>query len=312
MMVEDFGSYLKHERELRGVPLEEISGATKIHIRYLKALEENAFDELPGEVFIKGYIRSYANTIGSDVEEMLNIYKESVELKKQENIDQEKSSNTQPKNILAYGLLILALIGLLFGGGILIKNREKNPSIKSEIDKLPVPEIQAEIDEPISSNISEKQQQEETKDALEARLASPETLELSSSIDSTVEAVKKENVNEETILSPQKLIERTAQSSNVSQPDLDSQSLGEVEKPLKLLIQAKELSWFNMTIDEFREEDFILPAGTTKTYWGNEKIRLTVGNKTGVEIFLNGKAIALPASEDKVVKDFIINSKLVE
>ena len=75
-MVENFGSYLKHERELRGVPLEEISGATKIHIRFLQALEENKFDELPGEVFIKGYIRSYANIIGSDVEEVLNIYKE--------------------------------------------------------------------------------------------------------------------------------------------------------------------------------------------------------------------------------------------
>ena len=47
-------------------------------------LEENSFDELPGEVFIKGYIRSYANIIGSDVEELLNIYKESVELKRNE------------------------------------------------------------------------------------------------------------------------------------------------------------------------------------------------------------------------------------
>ena len=91
-MVENFGSYLKRERESRGVPLEEISGATKIHIRFLKALEENSFDQLPGEVFIKGYIRSYANTIGSDVEEMLNIYNESVELNNRENSPVETSS----------------------------------------------------------------------------------------------------------------------------------------------------------------------------------------------------------------------------
>ena len=79
-MVENFGCYLKHERELRGVSLEEISGDTKIPLRFLKALEENSFDELPGEIFIKGYIRSYANIIGSDFGEMLNIYKEFVEL----------------------------------------------------------------------------------------------------------------------------------------------------------------------------------------------------------------------------------------
>ncbi len=67
-----------------------------------------------------------------------------------------------------------------------------------------------------------------------------------------------------------------------------------------------------MTIDGFRDEDFILPAGTAKTFWANEAFRLTVGNKTGVELLLNGKVLALPESEDSVVKGFIINSKLVE
>ncbi|PIQ95420.1 MAG: hypothetical protein COV67_14855, partial [Nitrospinae bacterium CG11_big_fil_rev_8_21_14_0_20_56_8] len=45
-MVDNFGSYLKHERELRGVPLEEIAGTTKIHISFLQALENNHFDQL--------------------------------------------------------------------------------------------------------------------------------------------------------------------------------------------------------------------------------------------------------------------------
>ena len=40
-MSEDFGSYLKHERELRGVPLDEIAQSTKISISFLRALEES-------------------------------------------------------------------------------------------------------------------------------------------------------------------------------------------------------------------------------------------------------------------------------
>ena len=102
-MVENFGSYLKHERELRGVSLEEISGVTNIPLRFLKALEENSFDELPGEVFIKGYIRSYANIIGSDFEEMLNIYKEFVEFKNPGNTSSPTPSlTTQSKTCLLY------------------------------------------------------------------------------------------------------------------------------------------------------------------------------------------------------------------
>ena len=77
-MKEDFGAYLKSERELRGVPLEEVSANTKIHIRFLQALENNQFDKLPGEVFTKGYIRSFAKVIGFDEHEMLSVYDETI------------------------------------------------------------------------------------------------------------------------------------------------------------------------------------------------------------------------------------------
>ncbi|MBI4389604.1 MAG: helix-turn-helix domain-containing protein [Nitrospinae bacterium] len=76
--IDDFGLYLKHERELRGIPLEEIANATKIHMRFLKALEDNEFDAFPGEVFIKGYIRSYAKSLGADAEEILSVYDDCV------------------------------------------------------------------------------------------------------------------------------------------------------------------------------------------------------------------------------------------
>ena len=73
-MIEDFGSYLKSERELRGVTLEELHAKTKIPMHYLRALEKNLFDELPEEVFIRGYIRSFAKVIGANESEMLSAY----------------------------------------------------------------------------------------------------------------------------------------------------------------------------------------------------------------------------------------------
>ena len=317
-MVENFGSYLKHERELRGVPLEEISGTTKIHIRFLKALEENSFDQLPGEVFIKGYIRSYANTIGSDVEEMLNIYKESVEFNKQENCPQETASfNTQPKTFLAYGLLILVAAGFLFGVGVLIKNGIGDSSGKSEEKNVPLLQIQAAAanQEPSvssSSDLFEEPPVEENVDAQEEDSADLGIPELSIQINPSGKPARKEDVDEKKVSPPQESFALTTQTTSVSQPDLESQNPADIEKSLKLSIHVKEISWFNMTIDDLREEDFILPAGTSKTFWGNEAIRLTVGDKTGVELVLNGKAITLPESEDKVVKDFIIHSKLVD
>ncbi|MBN1354662.1 helix-turn-helix domain-containing protein [bacterium] len=57
---------LKVERELRGVSLRELSGATKIPESHLRALEELQFQNLPDSIFIRGYIRAYADYLGLD------------------------------------------------------------------------------------------------------------------------------------------------------------------------------------------------------------------------------------------------------
>ena len=69
-----FGETLKRERELRKISLREVSEATKIGLRYLEALEANRFDQLPGGLFNKGFIRAYAKFIGLDGEAMVNAY----------------------------------------------------------------------------------------------------------------------------------------------------------------------------------------------------------------------------------------------
>ena len=63
-MVEDFGKYLRSEREMRGIPLEEIAESTKIQKQFLEALEKNYFEALPGEVFVRSFLQSYAKCAG--------------------------------------------------------------------------------------------------------------------------------------------------------------------------------------------------------------------------------------------------------
>lgn len=61
-----FGEQLRRERISRGVALETISERTKVVTRYLCALEEEHFDQLPGGILSKGIVRSYASTVGLD------------------------------------------------------------------------------------------------------------------------------------------------------------------------------------------------------------------------------------------------------
>lgn len=69
-----FGEQLKRERKLRKISLEEIAKATKIGVRYLRALEANDFSQLPGGVFDRGYVRAYAQFVGLDEEATVEAY----------------------------------------------------------------------------------------------------------------------------------------------------------------------------------------------------------------------------------------------
>jgi cytoskeletal protein RodZ len=77
-MEETLGQYLCHIRTQKGVSLEEISKATRIDPRYLQAVENNDFSQLPrAEVFAKAYIKAYARCLSLEEAEVLRRFAES-------------------------------------------------------------------------------------------------------------------------------------------------------------------------------------------------------------------------------------------
>jgi len=64
----DFGGMLRAARERRGVSLRQIANATKISVAVLEALERNDISRLPGGIFGRAFVRSYAMEVGLDPE----------------------------------------------------------------------------------------------------------------------------------------------------------------------------------------------------------------------------------------------------
>src|SRR6185295_9093933 len=62
----DFGGKLRDARERRGISLRQIANVTKISIGALEALERNDISRLPGGIFSRAFVRSYANEVGLD------------------------------------------------------------------------------------------------------------------------------------------------------------------------------------------------------------------------------------------------------
>jgi len=73
-----FGYYLRAIRAEKGISLNEVSEKTKIRIDNLLLIEKEDHDRLPSEVFVKGFLRAYAEAVGTDGVEVVRRYASSL------------------------------------------------------------------------------------------------------------------------------------------------------------------------------------------------------------------------------------------
>ena len=70
----EIGNSLREARERQGLGYPEIELATKIRAKYIRALEEEDFTSIPGDAYIRGFLRTYADYLGLDGEIYVDEY----------------------------------------------------------------------------------------------------------------------------------------------------------------------------------------------------------------------------------------------
>ncbi len=89
---------LEGYRAGRGLSLDAIAERTKISLRFLRAIEDEDFDQLPGGIFTTSYLRQYAEAVGFDSNRLLDCYTRAVEPQRKA----EMVVETQPRGILRW------------------------------------------------------------------------------------------------------------------------------------------------------------------------------------------------------------------
>ena len=75
--MESIGSFLRAERLLKQLSLEELALTTRIPLKSLQLLEDDRLDLLPGDVFVRGFVRSYAKALGLVGENVVKRFEET-------------------------------------------------------------------------------------------------------------------------------------------------------------------------------------------------------------------------------------------
>jgi cytoskeletal protein RodZ len=129
MSILSIGQTLKEARQKKSVTLEDVHSKIKIHPRVLQLLEENKFDKLPSPLFVKSFLKSYAEFLEVDPSGLLNIYEKEgrkdpeqvLFIKPPELRDKNKEPGSE-RWVAVTGLavaLILAAVALFFVGNLL-------------------------------------------------------------------------------------------------------------------------------------------------------------------------------------------------
>jgi len=250
--VESFGARLKHEREKKGVSLDDISLSTKIGTRLLRALEEEHFEQLPGGIFNKGFVRAYARYVGLDEEQAVADYlAASGDAPPSQVIEPEVAQALEtrteehgngiaqiPWGVLATALVVVAIGFAIWGFYLSEKERPREaaaPARRPETEQAaPAPAPTA----PAPSNLAG---------------ANP-----------VPEAVAPPAATAESAVLPGEFV---------------------------VLIKADDDSWMSITADGQRLMEGTMAAGSERSIHAQKFIAIRAGNVGALDFFFNGKKL---------------------
>jgi len=294
--MESIGEFFKQVRDTKGLTLDDVALKTRIHPDFLIALEEGNFTKLPDQVFAKGFVRSYARSLGLDEEDAMRRFEGSAgafyekqaerEVLRLKQAEDDRRKKTNRKVVLA--AIAVALLGL-----ILLMSREHTtvapPRPPSDIEPPAITPPRGQTSSGSSDKVNSVVENLDIERSSAASPAASKTLPPPSI--STVTAIP--TVREEVV------------SPSVSPNDpllVDTPSDG----LLALAIEALELTWVVVQVDSGSPEEALMRPGERVQWKASDRFTLTLGNAGGVRVELNGKEQGPFGNSGKVARDIVL------
>ncbi len=282
--METVGTILKTEREKQRKSLENIARNFNINIEYLKAIEDDKYHLLPGEVFVKAYLRVYADALELENDYILDLLKnQTAPQPPDEPISSHKTSVFNYKSALIISSLLLFVILIIFT----VQRNERKPvkEIANEVASTEISRqkpVEETVAEDVGPEITEQKPAEET-------VAENVDLEIAE------QKLVAEDVDPE--ITEQKPVEKTV--NEVREPEIaeDEESAKNILK-----VTATELTWVSVSIDGGKSKEWLLRVGEEIKLTAFEKFVIKTGNAGGTRIIFNDKDLGELGSYGKIAE----------
>jgi cytoskeleton protein RodZ len=306
--VASFGENLRQARTARNITLQEIAATTKISSRALQALEDEHFEQLPGGIFNKGFVRAYARCIGLDEEETIAAYLVAANVSPSE-IDMEVMSTqvaaaagTGPWSPSAASVVgVLAILVALGMGGLWLNEQRKEArelaTHRAAAESAsPIPPAQSAVTatepNPVPATGTDASANQAAGNAGAATpvgaTPSPGTPATPTTAASSArETPQSTNSGRQTVGVSAVQVGSASVASRTGAVTTGGQS------PVEVSISATARVWISVRSDGKTVETLTLdpekPESRSRSYTAKEKLLLVVGNPAGLSVTYNGK-----------------------
>ena len=269
------GELLERVRKERGLSLRDVEDATKIRTRYLEGLEREDYSILPDQVYVQGFLKTYANYLGLDGEELAQDFRDRRAPRRERGLTFERPRVSEfERPIMSPGGLagaerrrvsgatiltvVLALVLIALVGGALYYVGSRSAASPGTGDAASVEEAPAQR-EPSPQPAGEPSAQQETPAPDEPERRAPERQ------------------------APAEREETTAVAP-------DEATDGDVDVVVRLGDRA---SWLNVEVDGAVVYYETAQAGFVLDFEGLEYVSVTAGDAGAVEVEVDGRSVGI-------------------
>ncbi len=273
-MLDEIGKTLREERERQGKTLKDVHNATKISIHNLKAIEEGDLGSLPHPVYVKGFIKNYADFLGLDGSELSQRFFQACELLNG-NVDRMREFEEIERKKMFWAIVLSCVLVIFLSVLAYIALKSRNPKEMPQILKQNI-------------EISKKKPKESSK-VLEKKSNIKKSKQL-------INSISENNKNKE-------LKEKREKTEEIKKEESKKESSIKKTPPInlehELKISAFEPCWLRAEIDG-RSKEYYLKKGDVLKLKFKKNLKVKLGNAGGVNLEYDGEKVPLKAKSGEV------------
>lgn len=315
------GEKLKKAREEKHLTLKEVQENIKIRTRYLEALETDQYDVIPGEAYVRAFIKGYSNFLDLNYIQLLEQY-EVIQAEEKREFEESQENNELHENTgnivhnkkfissIIIAIIVVVVAFLIYNIFLLnesrndlniVSNNDSLQTITKEID-LDTQTDDGNIDDNNSDVDGDKSTDISTKNINE--IVNKQNLDISSADSLTDDTFgEKNNISNE--VDSDIVIEQKFMDNNESRNENKNLLVRDEIKEKNIDIIVSETSWIQIHIDNEKVYEGTLNTGDNRSYSYSDNISMKIGNAAGITVRKGNRVLGPWGEQGEVIKKTI-------